>query len=313
MDVHLHGIGDYDTRTDSPEDLLSIADMEGREGIGAILLSIYPAPLSVMRRHVAAVRGAMERQLSAITTEQSGGHSTSNQHQIPHHFASARILGAHLEGPFLNPLRCGALDPRVFLAPSWHVYRQLVEGFEDTIRSITIAPELEGAPELIKQIAGSGVVVSMGHSDATFNEAENGFHAGATGVTHVFNAMRPFHHREPGISGFALTNPHVYLEVIGDPHHLHLETMRLIFGVKPSNRVLLISDSVKGTRAGTGPIQDQPGGPSEPLPAATDAGRLRGGSMSIAASLARLIAAGMDEGALLQAITDNPYRYLSGR
>jgi N-acetylglucosamine-6-phosphate deacetylase len=301
IDLHLHGVGEFDTRTESAEDILSIARIEGEQGVSAIILSIYPAPLVEMRRHLTAVEEAMERQRSRVVD-----HRPNVQ--------PARIIGVHLEGPFLNLSRCGALDPRAFLSPSLYAYRALIEGFEEIIGSITIAPELAGAPELIKEITRSGVLVSMGHSDALFSEAEAGFRAGASGVTHVFNAMRPFAHREPGIAGFALLNPDVYIEVIADPYHLHMETIRLIFRTKPTDRILIVSDSVKGASVG-GPGEGSQVGESEGTDqwgaAATDeAGHLRGGSMSVVAASKRLIAAGFEKGAVMKAITENPARML---
>lgn len=329
-DIHLHGIGECGTQTDSPDEILSIAEMEGTEGVAQILLSIYPAPIPVMRRHMAAVKEAMKRQKAQSSLERSAsrveaadtcvsqpgmdnkaGVGEGSTTPSPFTRLPARILGVHVEGPFLNPTRCGALDPRTFLTPSWYAYRQLAEGFEETIKSITLAPELDGARGLIRQIVRSGARVSMGHSDATYSQAEAGFQAGATGVTHIFNAMRPFDHREPGISGFALMNPHIYVEVIADPYHLHLETLRLIFGVKPFGRILIVSDSVKDSSVLTVPMRHREAGqPRESTPAATDAGKLRGGSMSIVAASMRLIAAGIDEEAVLKAVTDNPHHYL---
>ena len=96
----------------------------------------------------------------------------------------------------------------------------MIEGFEDIVKIVTIAPELEDALHLIKTMSNMGIIVSLGHSDATYQETEKAFHAGAKGITHLFNAMRGFHHREPGIAGFGLTNPDIYVEVIADPFHL---------------------------------------------------------------------------------------------
>ena len=107
-----------------------------------------------------------------------------------------------------------------------------MEGFGDVVKIVTIAPELNDAAELIRAITHTGIIVSMGHSDATYREAHAGFSAGAKGVTHIFNAMRGVHHREPGIAGFGLTNPDVYVEVIADPFHLHPKTIELIFSAK---------------------------------------------------------------------------------
>lgn len=311
FDLHLHGIADFDTQTDSSDDVLSIAKIEGAEGVANILLSVYPAPIGTMRRHLAAIAKAMERQQSAIDNRLLPGQPHDDQHPAPNALSPARIIGVHLEGPFLNPVQCGALDPLTFQPPSEYAYRQLIEGFEDTIRSITVAPEMTGASELIRQIAKTGVVVNMGHSDALFSEAEAGFRAGARGITHIFNAMRPCAHRDPGIVGFGLVNPEIYVEVIADPHHLHLETLRLVFRVKPAERILIVSDSVKGVLAEAGTKDDgaagemgQANGPA--VPSTSETGRLKGGSMTVVAAAKRLIAAGFDESTVTRAIAENP-------
>ena len=212
IDVHTHGIGGYDTRTAAAEDILKMAEIHGRLGVSEIIPTVYPATVEVMRENMAAIRSAMERQ------EVDG--------------ECAVIAGINLEGPFLNPLKCGALDAGAFLEASEYNLEKLVEGFEDIIRIMTVAPEIEGAGGLIKKIAGMGIIVSMGHSDATYAEAERGFHSGARGITHLFNAMRGIHHREPGIAGFGLLNRDIFIEVIADPFHLHERTIELVFRVK---------------------------------------------------------------------------------
>ena len=141
----------------------------------------------------------------------------------------------------------GALDPGSFIPPGERAFRDLTEGLEEVVRIVTIAPEMEGAIRLIRQMARSGIRVNMGHSNATYAEAEAGFRAGARGITHLFNAMRGFHHREPGIAGFGLLNKDVYVEIIGDLVHLHPETVELIVRLKDAGKVVLVSDSVRET------------------------------------------------------------------
>ncbi|OPY01810.1 MAG: N-acetylglucosamine-6-phosphate deacetylase [Syntrophorhabdus sp. PtaB.Bin047] len=285
IDLHTHGLGGYGTRGASPGDILAMAGLQGSAGVEAILPTIFSAPIDEMRRDISAVREAMRTQRE--DRENTG---------IPQ---SARITGVHLEGPFLNPAEAGALDRGSFLPADADTWRRLVEGFEDIVRVVTIAPELEGATGLISDMAGMGVIVSMGHSDAIWSEAEAGFRAGARGVTHIFNAMRGFHHREPGIAGFALMNPDVYVEVIADPYHLDLRTIELIFRVKDPGRILLVSDTVKGS-----PCSD------EGRPVTDDKGRLLGGSMPLPASVARLLLLGFDREAVARAATENPATYL---
>ena len=211
----------------------------------------------------------------------------------------AAILGVHLEGPFLNPARGGALDVNSFLPTKISHYKELIEGFGEVVKIITVAPELDGASLLIKSIADTGIIVSMGHSNATHSEAEAGFNAGAKGITHIFNAMRDIHHREPGISGFGLTNPHIYVEIIADPFHLHPKTIELIFSAKKPGKIIIVSDSVKNAQAD---ITAQ---------GITDStGRLLGGSTTITESAQYLIGLGFQKDRIERCISNNPEMYL---
>ncbi|HYQ47607.1 MAG TPA: hypothetical protein VEP69_00950, partial [Thermodesulfovibrionales bacterium] len=204
VDLHTHGISKYDTRTDDYEDILSMARVHARAGTIAILPTIYSGPVPEMRKSLRAISRAMDAQAKADSKR-----------------LGARILGAHLEGPFLNPVRCGAMDRGSFLKPSFSVFKRLISGYEDIVRLITLAPELPGALKVIEKISAAGIRVNMGHSDATFRQAAEAKKAGATGITHIFNAMRPFHHREPGIAGLGLIDQDLYIEVIADGVHLH--------------------------------------------------------------------------------------------
>jgi N-acetylglucosamine-6-phosphate deacetylase len=291
IDIHTHGIGGYDTRSKKAEDILKIAEILGAQGISEIILNIYPSSIKVMRENMMTVKRAMEEQRSEFRNQKSD--------LLPITHNASHINGIYLEGPFLNPSKCGDLDARAFLKPTEYNFRQLIEGFEDIVRIITIAPEIKGAVKLIKKVSDRGIIVSMGHSDATFSEAEVGFNSGARGITHLFNAMRGFHHREPGIAGFGLINKDVYIEVIADPFHLHPKTLELIFRIKNPEKIIIVSDSVKGTKV-KGRIQ-----------AVTDIkGKLLGGSMTIVQSSKRLIQMGFDEDLIMRCITVNPERYL---
>jgi len=281
VDLHTHGIGGLDTESTDSGTMLAIAKAHGLAGVAEIVLSLYPAPIEIMRKRMAAVEAAMRRNLRG----------------------QARIAGVHLEGPFLNPAACGALDPALFLGPDEAVYRRLTEGYEGILRIVTVAPELPGAPGLIRRMARAGIRVNMGHSEATYSEAEAGFRAGARGITHLFNAMRPFHHRAPGIAGFGLLHRDVFVEVIGDLVHLHRRTLDLVFRVKDRKRIILVSDSVKGTplpapgRKSGAPVRKK--------------GRLLGGSMTLPEAAAGLIASGFDRDAVITAATENPASYLA--
>src|SRR4030043_696373 len=213
----------------------------------------------------------------------------------------SRIIGGHLEGPFLNPSRCGSLNAASFIDPTEYKFKELIEGFEDIVKIITIAPEINGAIRLIKKMSDKGIIVSMGHSDATYAEAEAGFNAGARAITHIFNAMRGFHHREPGLAGFGLLNQDIYIEVIADPYHLHSKTLELIFKTKNPDRIIIVSDTEKEAKGGEGRGQG----------ITNIHGRLSGGCMTITESSKRLIKTGYNESAIMDCITKNPESYIS--
>ncbi|MCL4492018.1 MAG: hypothetical protein M1510_08975 [Nitrospirae bacterium] len=302
IDIHTHGIAGYDTRTTDAVHILRIAEIHGSQGVSEIIPTIYPAAIKVMRENMAVVREAMERQkdsnkLQVTSNELKNKKESENSLLVTRH--SSLIAGVHLEGPFLNFSKCGALNSMTFLEPTEYHLKELIEGFEDMVKIITIAPELNGAPGLIRKITDRGIIASMGHSDATHAEAEAGFHAGAKGITHIFNAMRGFHHREPGIAGFGLMNKDIYIEVIADPHHLHPKTLELIFETKKAERIIIISDTVKETT----PFTKGQG--------VTDIhGSLLGGSMTVSEASVMLIEAGFDRDVVMKCITENPERYM---
>jgi N-acetylglucosamine-6-phosphate deacetylase len=158
-----------------------------------------------------------------------------------------RILGAHLEGPFLSPDRPGAHPLDHLRAPNVALLDRLLDA--GAVSQMTLAPELPGADALVGRLRERGVAVSAGHTNATAEEAGHAFDLGVGGVTHVFNAMRPLHPREPGIAGAALTQSGVVISMIVDGHHLADETVRLIWACA-GGRVALVTDAMAA--AGTG-------------------------------------------------------------
>ena len=274
VDLHTHGIGRYDTVTTNPQDIIRMAELYFKAGTSAVLPTIYAGPIDRMRDNMEAVRVAM--QSPAV---------------------GAEILGVHLEGPFLNPKRSGALDSGSFIRPSTSNLRRLIDGYEDMVRVMTIAPELPGALEVIEMCASMGIRVNMGHSDATYREALDGKRAGAMGVTHIFNAMRPFHHREPGLVGMALMDEEVYIEVIADNVHLDPVTLGLILRVKPPERIILVSDSVKGAGRGRSG-------------AARRSGVITGSRITLSDAVVNVRQMGVSEETVGMMSVQNPRRYL---
>ena len=147
-------------------------------------------------------------------------------HEVPSERIGPRILGVHLEGPFLSPERIGAHPPDARRDPDVRLAERLLDA--GPVTYMTLAPEREGALELIDALIARGVVVSCGHSDATAEEAARAFDRGVGTVTHLFNAMRPFRHRDPGIAGAALSRDDVIVQVILDGVHLADETARVV-------------------------------------------------------------------------------------
>jgi len=316
IDIHIHGAGGYDTRTDSEDDILKISEILASQEVSEIIPTIYPATINEMRKNMMAVRKAMEKQRGISNTHLLSGNpplppfSKGGRARVKApKLKLARIVGIHLEGPFINPSKCGALDAKTFIEPSERNLRKVLEGFEDVVKIITIAPELKGAVQLIRKISDMGIIVSMGHSEATFSEAEAGFHAGAKGITHIFNAMRSFHHREPGIAGFGLINKDIYIEVIADPFHLHPKTLEFVFKTKNPKKIIIVSDSVKETPSGI-PISSRQGAKGRGGSITDTKGKPRGGSMTIVESSRRLIQMGFDNKFITNCITKNPRRYL---
>jgi N-acetylglucosamine-6-phosphate deacetylase len=168
---------------------------------------------------------------------------------IPPDLAGPRVLGAHLEGPFLSPLRLGAHPAAERRDPDPELLGRLLRA--GPVRQMTLAPELPGADALIALLHERDVVVSFGHSNATAAEAQHGFDLGVTTVTHLFSAMRTFGHRDPGLAGAALARDDVIVQVILDGRHLAAETARVIWRAA-AGRVALVTDAMAGAGVGDG-------------------------------------------------------------
>src|SRR3954454_24994394 len=171
---------------------------------------------------------------------------------LPPDAARPRVVGAHLEGPFLSAHRLG-VHPRPHRRdPDLQLLERLLDA--GRVTKMTLAPELSGAHALIARLLERGVVVSAGHTNATAVEARDAFDLGVSTVTHLFNAMRPFRSRDPGIVGVALTRPEVFVQLIVDGHHLADETVRLVWAAA-GGRLALVSDATAGAAFGGGSYQ----------------------------------------------------------
>ena len=162
---------------------------------------------------------------------------------------SAEVLGAHVEGPYLSAAYRGAHDVSLIRDPSLKETLELLKAQDHSslkIRMTTIAPEKPGALEVIRELVKHGVIVAVGHSAATYEEALKAFEAGASCITHLFNAMSSLHHRQPGLVGAALEDNDIIVNLIVDGIHLHPAIVRLIYRLKGWQRILLVTDSMAG-------------------------------------------------------------------
>jgi N-acetylglucosamine-6-phosphate deacetylase len=226
----------------------------------------------------------------------------------PARVGAARALGIHLEGPYLSPQRRGAHDPSALRSPdvdeaaSW-----LALG---PMRMVTLAPELAGAIPLIERLVAEGVIVAIGHTDATWTQADDAIRAGARLGTHLFNAMRPFHHRDPGAAGRLLA-PGVAVSVVTDGVHVAPEVVALVAELKAPDELIFVTDGLAalGRPAGSYRLGSQEVVSDGTVARLTD-GTISGSVTPMAPALGRLVAGGLDPETAVRGASTNPARLL---
>jgi N-acetylglucosamine-6-phosphate deacetylase len=221
----------------------------------------------------------------------------------------ARVLGAHLEGPFISAEFAGTHDPRQLRPPSIEEAAAWLEAGD--VRYVTLAPELPGAIELIEFLTRRGVRVALGHSGADWAAAEAAERAGATLVTHVFNAMGPLRHRDPGLVGYALAS-HLIAGFIADGNHLAFDTIRLLARVKARDELMLVTDALAGLGMPPGryPLGDREY-VSDGTAGRLDDGTLSGSLLPLNLALRNLVeAVGLEPATAIRFATLNPARAL---
>ncbi len=223
IDLHVHGAAGA-TFDSGPADIATGLAAHRRHGTTRSLVSLVTAPLDTMAGSVSAAA-----EVAA---------------------ADPRILGLHLEGPFLSELRRGVHDPAALRPPDPTALSRLLAAGGGTVRVVTLAPELPGGIDGVEFLVQSGVHAAVGHSDAGYAVAAAAFEAGADLVTHAFNGMRPLHHRDPAIIGAAM-DAGVTVEAINDGVHLHASTVRLLRAIAPG-KVALVTDAMAAACDGDG-------------------------------------------------------------
>ena len=221
IDIHVHGLAGYDAMDPNSDSINHISKHLARKGVTGFLATAQTAPHK-------EVLEALKRIMQA-------------KHQGVH---GARVLGSHLEGPYISHKRIGAQQEYV-RKPTIKELKELIDASTDSLKLITLAPEVENGLEAVRYLRENGVVVSAGHTDASYAEACATFEAGVSLLGHLWNGMRGLHHREPGIVGAALEDENVMVELIADCHHVHPAVLGLSVRLKGVDKVVLVSDSIK--------------------------------------------------------------------
>ena len=221
IDVHTHGRAGSDTMYPTFNDLNSISVAALKTGVTALLPTTMTMPASDIAKAV------------------------DNIAEYKDKVAGAQILGTHLEGPFFNKIYKGAQPEECMIEPTVENYLSFVKDHQDVIRKISIAPELDHSIELIKYLNDKNTVVSLGHTNATYEEAQAAIDAGATSGTHTYNAMTPLTHRAPGVVGAVMVNDSVYAELILDGIHVTYPAATALLRAKGKDKIILITDSIE--------------------------------------------------------------------
>ncbi|WP_017538464.1 N-acetylglucosamine-6-phosphate deacetylase [Nocardiopsis halophila] len=225
VDTHIHGgAGAAFTETD-PERLRSIVEFNRGNGVTTLVGGLVAATPEDTLEQVRALADLTEEGL---------------------------IAGMFLEGPWISVNKHGAHDPALLRDPDTAEFDALLKASRGHLKMITVAPELPGARELVAAAASQGVTVAVGHTEATYDQARAAFDAGATVATHLYNAMRPFNHREPGPIGAALTDDRVTVELINDGVHVHPAAAEVAFASAGGDRITLVTDAMAATGLGDG-------------------------------------------------------------
>jgi N-acetylglucosamine-6-phosphate deacetylase len=221
---------------------------------------------------------------------------------------SGELLGIHLEGPWLSPHQAGAHDPGLLRAPTPADIDRLLDAGEGAVRMVTLAPELDGGLEAVHRLAGRGVTVAVGHTDASYAVTCQAVAAGAVVGTHLFNAMRPLHHREPGPALALLEDPAVHVELIADGIHLHPATLRAALRAVP-DRSVLVSDAMSAAGGGDGEylLGPLPVTVRDGVARLTDTGAVAGSTLTLAAAVRFAVTrAGLSPDQAIRAATATP-------
>jgi N-acetylglucosamine-6-phosphate deacetylase len=294
VDVHIHGAGGHDVMEGTAEALETIAATVAGHGTTSMVATTVTASEMETCESVGSI---------ARFILNPGQHATRD--------LAAEIVGIHFEGPFISPARRGVHPAKWIVPPSQEFLSKLLKEARGTGQILTLAPELPGAMELVAAARKAGLVVSLGHTDANYEQAQAAIDAGASHAAHVYNAMRPFSHRGTGVIGAVLTSPEVSAELIADGVHVDEAAMRMLIELKSPERVILVSDGMSATgmpdgkyRLGTFEVTVKGG------VCRNAEGKLAGSTLTLDRALRNIVALGVPLGSALRMVTANPARQI---
>ena len=235
IDIHVHGGAGHDVMRDDPSGRIVFEKALAKHGVTSYLPTTVTASME-------RILGAVDRLGNIICAEDVSQ-------------AGARPLGIHLEGPFISAAKCGVHPAEYLVSPTVDLFERILDASGGTLRMMTIAPEVPGANEVIRHARERGVFTSIGHSNATFEEAAKGIAAGAVSATHTFNAMRALDHREPGILGAVLSDERIMADIIADGVHVAPAVVQVFLKAKGIDRAVLVTDAISATGMPDGTYQ----------------------------------------------------------
>ncbi len=230
IDTHIHGFSGYGTEDLSTDAIVAMSEKLGGYGVTAFCPTIYPMGEGDMIASIGACVAAMGRE------------------------SGAKIMGVHLEGPFISPARLGVQRPEFVRTVDLDLMERLYVAGRGHITNMTVAPELKGMRELALYCIKRGIVLQAGHTDATYENMVEGMQAGILHATHFFNAMSRLHHRDPGAVGAIMIHSEMSCEIIADGRHVHPGLIKLLMRDKPVSKLVLVTDSLKPTELHNCPL-----------------------------------------------------------
>jgi N-acetylglucosamine-6-phosphate deacetylase len=234
VDVHIHGAGGHDVMEGTARALDRIAATVARHGTTSLVATTVTASIEETCHSLEGIARYIRSHEELKEPQENGK-------------LAAEFVGIHLEGPFISKARRGVHPPDSIARPSVEVLQKFLDAADGLVKIATIAPEIPGACELIEYAVAAKIVAAIGHTDADYDQARAAIQGGARHAVHMFNAMRPFTHRDPGVVGAILTDPEVTAEIIADGVHVAGPTIQVLLGCKGFDAVLLASDGIAAT------------------------------------------------------------------